>query len=214
MYMKNLIWFSMCGLVALGVFTVSVTNVESQAGRDLRVEVREQIAQHDLSRRQRAQESARVQERARAKQHREQITCLATNIYFEARGEPREGQEAVALVTLNRVLSPRYPDTVCDVVHQARLDEWGEPVINACQFSWYCDGVDHDITQVRLFERIYRLAEYVYINHYLNPGAMEDHTRGSTHYHATRVNPHWSRHPNYLQTAHIGDHIFYRPTYR
>ena len=55
------------------------------------------------------------------------IVCLATNIYFEARGEDRIGQYAVAEVTLNRVASPDYPDDVYGVVKQAYVDAHGNP---------------------------------------------------------------------------------------
>ena len=44
--------------------------------------------------------------------------CLASAIYFEARGEPLEGQLAVAEVVLNRMRSGRYPGSVCGVVTQ------------------------------------------------------------------------------------------------
>ena len=44
--------------------------------------------------------------------------CLASAVYFEARGEPIEGQLAVAEVVLNRAQSGRYPRTVCQVVTQ------------------------------------------------------------------------------------------------
>ena len=44
--------------------------------------------------------------------------CLATAIYFEAKGEPRRGQLAVAQVILNRTHSGRFPTTVCGVVKQ------------------------------------------------------------------------------------------------
>ena len=43
---------------------------------------------------------------------------LAAIIYLEARGEPAEGQQAVAEVVLNRVVSPDFPDSVHDVLHQ------------------------------------------------------------------------------------------------
>ena len=46
------------------------------------------------------------------------IACLATAIYFEARGEPMVGQVAVAQVIINRVDDERFPDTVCEVVKQ------------------------------------------------------------------------------------------------
>lgn len=39
-------------------------------------------------------------------------------VYAEARGESLEGQTAVAAVVLNRVKSPKFPDTVWDVIHQ------------------------------------------------------------------------------------------------
>lgn len=44
--------------------------------------------------------------------------CLASAVYFEARGEPIEGQLAVAEVVLNRAASGRYPAGVCEVVTQ------------------------------------------------------------------------------------------------
>lgn len=54
--------------------------------------------------------------------------CLAAAVYFEARGEPIEGQLAVAEVVLNRVASKKYPDTICEVVTQK------------AQFSFIVDG--------------------------------------------------------------------------
>jgi spore germination cell wall hydrolase CwlJ-like protein len=150
-------------------------------------------------------------ERLKYIEHAQEIECLARNMYFEARGEGQAGIDAVAFVTINRVRSQRYPNTVCEVVYQARLDRNGNPIRHKCQFSWYCDGRP-DVVNENTFERLYRRAEFVYINYYLND-AMKDTTRGSTHYHARRVNPHWSRHRNYQQVAHIGEHVFYRPTY-
>ena len=141
----------------------------------------------------------------------QEIECLARNMYFEARGEGQTGIDAVGFVTINRVRSSRYPNTICEVVYQARRDSRGNPIRHKCQFSWYCDGRP-DTVQTHEFVRLQRRAEFVYINYYLND-AMKDTTRGSTHYHTTRVSPHWSRHQNYQQVANIGDHIFYRPTY-
>ena len=45
-----------------------------------------------------------------------QWACLAEAIYFEARGEPVEGQFAVAEVILNRVDSPKFPNSICTLV--------------------------------------------------------------------------------------------------
>ncbi len=44
--------------------------------------------------------------------------CLASAVYFEARGEKVEGQLAVAEVVLNRTASKKYPNTICEVVEQ------------------------------------------------------------------------------------------------
>lgn len=46
------------------------------------------------------------------------LELLARLVYLEARGEPYEGQVAVAEVVLNRVLSDRFPDTVEEVIYQ------------------------------------------------------------------------------------------------
>lgn len=53
--------------------------------------------------------------------------CLASAVYFEARGEPVDGQLAVADVVLNRVASKKYPDTICDVV----IQPWQFSFVNA-----------------------------------------------------------------------------------
>ena len=45
-------------------------------------------------------------------------TCLATAVYFEARGETLEGQLAVARVVMNRAASGRYPSSWCATVKQ------------------------------------------------------------------------------------------------
>ena len=57
--------------------------------------------------------------------------CLAFDVYFEARGEPEAGQYAVAEVTMNRVASGRYPDTVCGVVHQKNWDPLRKRYVSA-----------------------------------------------------------------------------------
>ena len=140
-----------------------------------------------------------------------EIDCLAKNMYFEARGEGQSGQDAVAFVTINRVRSDRYPNTICEVVYQAQTDSRGRPLRNRCQFSWYCDGKVDTITESG-YNKISRRAEYVYVNYFLND-YMEDTTDGATHYHSRNVKPYWSEHVNYQLVASIGQHVFYQPTY-
>ena len=53
-----------------------------------------------------------------------QLNCLAQNVYHEARGEPINGQLAVAFVTLNRTEDNRFPDSICDVVYQRGQFSW------------------------------------------------------------------------------------------
>ena len=42
-----------------------------------------------------------------------EVVCIAMAIYFEARSEPLDGQVAVANTIMNRVASPKFPDTPC-----------------------------------------------------------------------------------------------------
>ena len=59
-----------------------------------------------------------------------EFECLALNVYFESRGEPLAGQYAVAAVTLNRVVHPAFPDSICQVVMQgAELGAEQVPVL-------------------------------------------------------------------------------------
>ncbi|NLL07982.1 MAG: LysM peptidoglycan-binding domain-containing protein [Firmicutes bacterium] len=46
------------------------------------------------------------------------LALLARLVFAEARGEPFEGQVAVAAVLLNRVRHPEFPNTVAEAVYQ------------------------------------------------------------------------------------------------
>lgn len=48
------------------------------------------------------------------------INLMANAVYGEARGEPYEGQVAVAAVILNRMKSPTFPNTVSGVIFEPR----------------------------------------------------------------------------------------------
>lgn len=122
--------------------------------------------------------------------------CLTKALYHEARGEPISGQIAVAEVILNRVDHPRYPDTICGVVHQ------GEHRQNACQFSFMCDG-QSDAMLDNVSERRLGVLARLMID-----GRPRILTDGATHYHADYVNPGWAA--RLVRTAWIDDHKFYR----
>ena len=127
-----------------------------------------------------------------------QFTCLATALYFEARGESIKGQVAVAEVILNRVDLPSYPGTVCGVVQQAGS--------GGCQFSYVCDGVSDRSREPAAWDRAARIAGAML------GGAPRSLTQGATHFHTPAVRPSWSR--RFAHTATIGSHIFYRQPVR
>jgi spore germination cell wall hydrolase CwlJ-like protein len=123
--------------------------------------------------------------------------CLASGIYFEARGETARGQAAVAQVILNRVRNPAYPDTICDVVYQN--EDWR----NRCQFSFACDNIKDRIRS----EYHWKMAREVAIA--VTAGKIWlPEVGSSTHYHAVYVRPAWAR--TMKKVGRIGLHVFYR----
>ncbi len=48
------------------------------------------------------------------------LKLVANAVYGEARGEPYEGQVAIAAVILNRIKSPSFPDTIAGVIFEPR----------------------------------------------------------------------------------------------
>ena len=130
--------------------------------------------------------------------------CLASNIYWEARNQSLEGKLAVAQVTLNRVESSKYPNTICGVVTQTRYYPSGNIDLHSCQFSWYCDGKKDEPIETWGFsyDESFNLA----VN-FLEKRPM-DVTDGSTHYHSVKVDPYWTSELN--KTTQIEEHIFYK----
>jgi N-acetylmuramoyl-L-alanine amidase len=130
---------------------------------------------------------------------RQELHCLALNIYHEARGESRAGQQAVAEVTMNRVASPRYPDTVCEVVFQKNWDYLRKRYVGA--FSW----TEFDVRKQPFGEswtQAQEIAEQVYFRR------LPTLTKGALHYHARYIRPSWSKKKKPL--ARIGQHVFYK----
>lgn len=54
------------------------------------------------------------------------LECLAKNIYFEAALEPVMGKYAVAQVTLNRLRSGNWGNSICSVVYAPHQFSWTE----------------------------------------------------------------------------------------
>lgn len=129
--------------------------------------------------------------------------CLAQNVYYEARSSNRADRIAVADVVLNRVIDTRYPNTICEVVHQGRKNPNGTMKRNMCQFSWYCDGKSDWPTDMDAWVDAQQIA-YLMIVHNDGRGLTE----GATHYHATYVKPAWAKQKQLV--GRIGNHIYYR----
>ncbi|OAS26164.1 cell wall hydrolase [Methylobacterium platani] len=123
--------------------------------------------------------------------------CLAEAVYFEARGEPEQGQAAVAQVVLNRAKSGLYPSNICGVVYQNRHRYMG------CQFSFACEGKSLRITDDASWQTATRVAHAV-----VEGRTYLADVGGATHYHADYVKPRWSRRLRKMDV--IGRHIFYQ----
>jgi len=140
-----------------------------------------------------------------------ELLCMAKNIFFEAAIESTAGKLAVAQVTLNRVNSKYYPNTVCGVVyeglHYTASNGLQLPVRDRCQFSWYCDGKgDEPRKNTKLWADTQELAKYVL----LRQDELPDITDGALNYHADYIAaPRWAGRKH--KTAKIDTHIFYRP---
>ncbi len=126
-----------------------------------------------------------------------QLDCLTRNIYWEAASEPFEGKVAVAQVTMNRLESGRFGDSVCGVIYQKNVVY--QKVI--CQFSWVCETT-HKVKPVHqpLWKESELVAKKVLLENFRLPGLKE-----ALYYHADYVSPGWKL-PKIDQ---IGRHIFY-----
>jgi spore germination cell wall hydrolase CwlJ-like protein len=118
----------------------------------------------------------------------QEINCLAKNIYHEARGEPFQGQVAVALVTVNRVASKLFSNTVCGVVYAHK------------QFSW-TQSKNKKITDEKAWSSALKLATAVLSKQVYEPKFT------AIYFHTKQIKPKWAK--TKVITARIGNHIFY-----
>ncbi len=124
------------------------------------------------------------------------LDCLTEAVYYEARGEPIEGQRAVAQVVLNRVRHPAFPRSVCGVVFQGAHRSTG------CQFSFTCDGSMRGARNRGAWERAREVAAAALSGYVFAPVGL------ATHFHADYVRPWWAG--AMRRAVKIGAHIFYR----
>jgi hypothetical protein len=124
------------------------------------------------------------------------LRCLTQAVYYEAGLEPREGQEAVAQVVLNRMKHPAFPKSVCGVVYE------GSERPTGCQFTFTCDG---SLARTPSLERWDAARDVA-------AAALDGHVASAigaaTHYHAAWMTPYWSS--SLVRIQRIGGHVFYR----
>lgn len=119
-----------------------------------------------------------------------ELDCLATGIYFEAKGEPLAGQLAVGKVIANRTESGgRFPGTYCGVLFQRG------------QFS-FVHG--HSLPSVSHENRQWQTA--VAIAEIVDQDLKESPVGDALFFHARYVAPGWHA----KRVASIGNHVFYR----
>ncbi|VVT03336.1 cell wall hydrolase [Erythrobacter sp. EC-HK427] len=120
-----------------------------------------------------------------------EMMCLAQAIYFESRGEPLEGQLAVARVIINRAESNRFPDDYCAVVTQPS------------QFSFVRGGsIPSPNTGSAAWTRAKAIARIAHGDLWESP------VGDALYFHATHVRPSWAG--RLSRRAQIDNHIFYR----
>lgn len=121
----------------------------------------------------------------------EQMRCLAGAVYFESRGEPLDGQLAVAETVINRSEDNRWPASYCGVVLQRS------------QFSFVKNGrMPRVNTSSAAWQRAKAVATIAHEE------LWETEAKDAVYFHARYVSPSWSRRKTKL--AQIDTHIFYR----
>jgi spore germination cell wall hydrolase CwlJ-like protein len=119
------------------------------------------------------------------------VYWMTQNIYHEARGESTYGQMMICLVTLQRLYSGRWGDTIKDVVTAPG------------QFTWYHDNkpdIPSDKKAWKTAKTIAIVVMYLYDDNNVTERIM--------YYHNNTVSPCWSK--KMIRVAIIGNHIFYR----
>jgi len=124
--------------------------------------------------------------------------CLSEVLYYEARGEGRMGQQAVAEVIFHRMNKGNYGQSICAVVYEGSTRSAG------CQFSFTCNG---DMRRPK-HDAAWKDAEHLAARILTGEVRLKNATGGATNFHAISVSPVWA--PTLEKTTQIGNHIFYR----
>lgn len=126
------------------------------------------------------------------------IDNLARTVWGEARGDGREGMQAVANVVMNRVRAGKwFSGTVSAVVRMPwQFSIWNAGDPNRAKIEAANENTPGFLDAVEISARAMR-------------GDLPDITNGATHYHAVTIQPpDWTQ--GATETARIGGHVFYK----
>lgn len=131
-----------------------------------------------------------------------ELRCLAANIFFEARGENAEAQQAVAQVTINRVNSKHYPNDICAVVFQSKQFSWTfQQSSENIQKLLEADLSGYNSLDTLGYQKAYKIASRAVLKPFR--GIPSD----ALWYHADYVSPKWAKVKQAV--GYYGTHIFY-----
>lgn len=130
-----------------------------------------------------------IQVKEHVKYTKNDVECLTKNIYYEARGENTQGKFAVAHVTINRLKTGYWGNSICKVVYAKK------------QFSWTL-AKKLPRPDSKVWAESEQIARKVLAGH-----RVRGLTR-SLYYHAIYIkDPKWAD-PS-AEAGKIGNHVFY-----
>lgn len=127
-----------------------------------------------------------------------EIRCLAQNIFYESRSEKDISQIAVGYVTINRITSDRYPNSICKVIKEKHG--------GVCQFSWVChpQHVKWNEQDKQDWQKALQIAILIMTK------KLPDPTNGSLYFFDKRLSMRWTKSKKYQYVGIIGSHKYYK----
>lgn len=124
------------------------------------------------------------------------LETAARTVYGEARGEPADGQLAVACVIVNRARKGGW---------------WGDTLYKVCRRKWQFSVWNEGDPNRAKIEKASLAVLRPYFDHVLTAlevaGTDADPSMGACHYHTPSVAPRWAR--GHRPAVTIGNHMFY-----
>jgi len=131
---------------------------------------------------------------------KDDLQCMAENIYYEAGNQSYVGKLAVGQVVINRTRANGYPNTICGVIYDGSQNT----KTSTCQFSWTCaDRLNIDKGGSMWAQSMKAASELLF-----KQDTIVDITEGATNYHADYVKPPWAK--TLRLVTKIDNHIFYK----